>query len=124
MDEKALLTLWNDKRSAIIKAQLAPSLVLIGVFFLSSYGKFHMATNQTKYLTLGVVAATGILAMISQYAAIREAEALINDLKKLDKPSALAKKVAESRALLSLSATAMVGLGVGIFALVAWATLA
>jgi hypothetical protein len=124
MDEKALLTLWNDKRSAIIKAQLAPSLVLIGVFVLSGYGKFSMATNQTKYLTLGVVAATGILAMISQYAAIREAEALINDLKKIQNPSALAKKVAESRALLSLSATAMVAFGIGIFALVAWAILA
>jgi hypothetical protein len=124
MDEKNLLSLWNDKRSAIIKAQLAPSLVLIGVFVLSAYGKFNMASNQTKYLTLGVVAATGILAMISQYAAVREAEALINDLKKLDKPSALSAKVAESRALLSLTATAMVGLGIGIFALVAWAVLA
>ncbi len=124
MDEKNLLSLWNDKRSAIIKAQLAPSLVLIGVFVLSAYGKFNMASNQTKYLTLGVVAATGILAMISQYAAVREAEALINDLKKLDKPSALSAKVAESRALLSLTATAMVGLGIGIFALVAWVVLA
>ena len=124
MDEKNLLSLWNDKRSAIIKAQLAPSLVLIGVFVLAAYGKFNMASNQTKYLTLGVVAATGILAMISQYAAVREAEALINDLKKLDKPSALSAKVAESRALLSLTATAMVGLGIGIFALVAWAVLA
>ena len=124
MDEKNLLSLWNDKRSAIIKAQLAPSLVLIGVFVLSAYGKFNMASNQTKYLILGVVAATGILAMISQYAAVREAEALINDLKKLDKPSALSAKVAESRALLSLTATAMVGLGIGIFALVAWAVLA
>ena len=124
MDEKNLLSLWNDKRSAIIKAQLAPSLVLIGVFVLSAYGKFNMASNQTKYLTLGVVAATGILAMISQYAAVREAEALINDLKKLDKPSALSAKVAESRALLSLTATARVGLGIGIFALVAWAVLA
>ena len=83
-----------------------------------------MATNQTKYLTLGVVAATGILAMISQYAAIREAEALINDLKKIQNPSALTKKVAESRGLLSLSATAMVAFGIGIFALVAWAILA
>ena len=59
-----------------------------------------------------------------QYAAIREAEALINDLKKIQNPSALTKKVAESRALLSLSATAMVAFGIGIFALVAWAILA
>ena len=45
------------------------------------------------------------------------------DLKKLDKPSALSKKIADSRGLLSLSAIAMVGLGIGVFALVVWAVL-
>jgi hypothetical protein len=123
MDEKGLLELWNTKRSQIISAQMAPNLMLIGVFVLAAYGKFEMASDATKYLTIGVVAATGILAIISQFAAIREAESLILDLKRLDKPSELAKKIAESRHLLSLSAIAVVGLGIAVFALVVWTVL-
>ena len=123
MDEKNLIDLWNTKRTQIISAQMAPSLMLIGVFVLAAFGKFDGASDATKYLTIGVAAATGILAIISQYAAIREGEALLVDLKRLKSSSELAKKVAESRSLLSLSAIAIVGLGIAIFALVVWAVL-
>ena len=123
MDEKNLLDLWNTKRTQIINAQMAPSLMLIGVFVLAAFGKFEGASDATKYLTIGVAAATGILAIISQYAAIREAEALLVDLKRLKSSSELTKKIAESRGLLSLSAIAIVGLGIAIFALVVWAVL-
>jgi hypothetical protein len=123
MNEKDLLQLWNTKRTHIINAQIAPTLLLIGVFVLAAYGKFEMASDATKYLTVGVVAATGILAIISQYAAIREAEALISDLKKVDKPSKLSKKISDSGELLKLSALAVVGLGIAVFALVVWTVL-
>jgi len=123
MDEKNLLDLWNTKRSQIIKAQMAPNLMLIGIFVLAAFGKFDGATDGAKYLTIGVAATTGILSMITQYATIREAEALMIDLNRLDKPSEIAKKVAQSRGLLSLSAIAIVGLGIAVFALVVWAVL-
>jgi hypothetical protein len=123
MNEKDLLELWNTKRSQIINAQIAPTLMLIGIFVLAAYGKFDMATDATKYLTIGVAAATGILAIISQYAAIREAESLIADLKKISKPTKLSKKISDSGELLTLSAVALVGLGIAVFALVVWAVL-
>ncbi len=123
MDEKKLLSLWNEKRSQIIAAQVGPTLLLIAVFVLASFDKFSMASDSAKYLTLGVAAVTGILAIISQYAAIREAEALIVDLQKLDKPSALSKKVAQSGNLLKLTAFAIVAMGIATFALAAWAIL-
>jgi len=123
MNEKDLLELWNTKRSQIIHAQIAPTLMLISVFVLAAYGKFAMATDATKYLVIGVAAATGILAIISQYAAIREAESLIADLKKISKPTKLSKKIADSGELLTLSAVAVVGLGLAVFALVVWAVL-
>jgi aldehyde:ferredoxin oxidoreductase len=123
MDEKGLLELWNTKRTQVINAQIAPTLMLTGVFVLAALGMFKDASDGAKYLTIGVAAATGILAIISQYATIREAEVLLIDLKRVDKPSELAKKIAESRGLLSLAATAMVGLGIGVFALVVWAVL-
>ena len=123
MDEKGLLELWNTKRSQIISAQMAPTLMLTGVFVLAALGVFENATDGAKYLTLGVAAATGILAIISQYATIREAEVLLIDLKRVEKPSELAKRISDSRGFLSLSATAMIGLGIGVFALVVWAVL-
>jgi hypothetical protein len=123
MDEKALLELWNTKRSQIINAQIAPTLMLIGVFVVAAFGMFEDATDGAKYLTIGVAAATGILAIISQYAAIREAEVLLIDLKRIENSSELSKRIAQSRGLLSMSAIAIVGLGIAIFALVVWAVL-
>ena len=123
MDEKGLLELWNTKRTQIINAQKAPNFMLIGIFVLAAFGKFADASDATKYLVIGVAAVTGILAIISQYATIREAEALLVDLNRIEKPSELTKKIASSRHLLSLSAIAIVGSGLAVFALVTWAVL-
>ena len=123
MDEKGLLELWNTKRTQVISAQMAPTLMLIGVFVLAAFGKFETASDGAKYLTIGVVAATGVLAIISQYATIREAEVLLLDLKKLEKPSQLALRISQSRGLLSLSGIAIIGIGIVVFALVVWAVL-
>jgi len=123
MDEKTLISVWHKSRTQIIHAQVAPALVLIAIMVLAAFNKFDTANDATKYLALGVAAATGILAIISQYAAVREGEALLVDLRKAEKRSALADKIADSCGLLSLSAIAIVGLGIAIFALVTWAVL-
>lgn len=123
MDEKTLISLWNEKRTQIINSQIAPALVLIGIFVLASFDKFATAPDSAKYLTLGVAAVTGILATISQYAAVREGEALLVDLRKIETPTALSAKIGDSRGLLSLSAIALVAFDIAIFALVVWAVL-
>jgi len=110
-------------RSQIIQAQVAPALVLIATFVVASLGLFETAPDGAKFLAIGVAAATGILATISQYAAVREGEALLIDLKNVTNGSALSKKIAESRGLISLSAIAIVALDIAIFALVVWAVL-
>lgn len=124
MNEKALLELWNQKRSQIITAQVAPSLVLIAILVLSALGFFTDASDSAKILAIGVAVATGVLAVISQYAAIREAKALITDINKLDKPSALAKTIGQSDVFLALTAIAIIALSLAIFGLVVWAVLA
>jgi low affinity Fe/Cu permease len=102
---------------------MAPTLMLIGIFVAAAFGKFADASDGAKYLTIGVAATTGILAIISQYAAIREAEALIIDLNRIKDSSELSKKIADSRGLPSLAAIAIVGLGIATMALVVWAVL-
>lgn len=124
MNEQALLELWNHKRSQIITAQMAPTLVLISILVVSVLDYFAVASDSAKILAIGVAAATGILAVISQYAAIREAKALIADINKIDEPSALAKKIGESDSFLALTAIAIVALSLAIFALVIWTVLA
>lgn len=123
MDEKALIRQWNEMRSQIITSQVAPALVLIAILVVAAYDKFDTASDSAKFLALGVAAVTGFLATISQYAAIREGEALLLDLRKIEKPSALANKIAESRGLLSLSAIAIIAFDIAMFALVTWAIL-
>ena len=123
MEAKAMVKQWNQMRGQIIQSQVAPALVLIAIVVLATIGAFENATDGAKYLAIGVAAATGILATISQYAAIREGEALIVDLKSAQNQTALSKKIADSRGLLSLSAIAIVGLDLAIFALVVLAVL-
>ncbi|MFZ4487720.1 MAG: hypothetical protein ACOYO9_14130 [Candidatus Nanopelagicales bacterium] len=123
MDEKGLLELWNVKRTQVISAQMAPTIMLIAVLVLAAIGAFDGAPDSVKYLAIGIAAATGILAMITQYATIREAQSLVADLGKLEQPSALAVKIAASRSFLSLTALAFILIGVGIFVLVVWAVL-
>ena len=123
MNEKDLIKLWNQMRMQIIVAQLAPSLVLIGVLVLAGFDKFAMASDGTKYLAIGVAAVTGILAIISQYAAVREGESVVEDLAKISGKSSLGTKISQSRGLLSISATAITGFGIAVFALVVWAVL-
>ena len=123
MDEESLLEQWNDMRSQIIQSQVAPALVLIGIAVLATLDLFKDAPDSAKYLVLGLAAITGILATISQYAAVREGEALLIDLRNLEKPSALSAKIADSRGLLSLSAITIVLFDIAMFALVVWAVL-
>lgn len=120
MDEKTLLGLWNDKRMQIIIAQIAPALVLIAVIVLAAQGTFTNASDPSKFLVIAVAAITGILAIISQIAVIREAEALVADLGKLQNASDLSKKVAASKSFLTVTLVAIIGLGLIIFALIVW----
>lgn len=123
MDEQALLKLWNENRMQIILAQIAPALVLIAVFVLAAQGTLASASDASKYLVIVVAASTGLLAILSQFAVIREAQALLEDLSKVSNGSALTKKIASSRNFLSLTGVAVVGLGLLVFAVIVWAVL-
>ena len=123
MKAKAMVKQWNEMRTQIIQAQIAPALVLIAVTVLAAIGSFENASDGAKYLAVGVAAATGFLAMVSQYAAIREAQALLVDMSKAEEATALSKKIATSGQLLSLTAIATLAIGIGSFALVVWAVL-
>ena len=115
MEAKAMVKQWNQMRAQIIQAQVAPALVLIAIVVLATIGAFEGASDGAKYLAIGVAAATGAVAKTGHR---REGGG-----KSAQNPTALSKKIADSRGLLSLSAIAIVGLDIAIFALVVWAVL-
>lgn len=123
MTEEALLKLWNEKRVQLILAQVAPALVLIAIFVLAAQGTFVGASAASRYLAIAVAAVTGILAMVSQFAVIREASALVVDLDKIENSSEVSKRIAASKSFLSLSAAIVLGLGLLVFVLIVWSVL-
>jgi hypothetical protein len=124
MNEQSLLELWNQKRMQIITAQVAPAFVLIAIFVLAAQGTFANASDGARYLAIGVAAVTGLLTIISQTAVIREAEALVRDLNKIQSGSEITKIIAGSGNLIKLMGIVVVGSGLVIFALVVMAVLA
>jgi uncharacterized membrane protein len=82
---------------------------------LSALGYFDKATDEAKYFALVVVAVTGVLTTLNQYAAIREGEAVCDDLAKIAKKSALATKIAKSRSFVSATAALIVVLDIAVF---------
>ena len=66
---------------------------------LAAFDKFATANDAAKYLALGVAAVTGILAIISQYAIVREGEALVVDLRRIENRAEVSNKIADSRGL-------------------------
>jgi hypothetical protein len=115
MNEKDLISLWNEKRTQIITAQMQPVLVLIAAVVLSTLGYFDKATDSAKYFALAVVAITGILTTINQYAAIREGEVICEELSKVAKAGPLAKKIAGSKSFVSATAAFIVVADIAIF---------
>ena len=102
---------------------MAPTLVLIAVAITAAFGKFVDAPNSVRYFFFAITAATGALSILNQYAAMREGVALITEINKLEKKSPLAESIGASRALVSLSTSAIILTGLAIAAFSAWAIL-
>jgi hypothetical protein len=120
MDEKHLLSLWNVKRTQVIAALIPPTLILIALFVVASLDVFATAPEAAKILTLSAVSVTGSVAIICQYAAVREAQAVVLDLQKIDNPSALTIKVSKSGPLLKMLTNTIIVNGIATFGIAVW----
>lgn len=123
MNELELIKLWNQKRSQIISAQMGPTVMLGVIIIALSFGALTEAPTAISYLVIGAIAATGLLATISQYAAIREAEGIVDDLRNVASLSATGTVVKNSGAFLSMTKLVIVALDVVVFVLVVTAVM-
>lgn len=119
MNEKELVLLWNDKRSQITAAQMGPTIILAGVLVLLALGDMGAMSAAAKYLVLGIVAASGILASVTQFAAAREGQSVCADLAALGPKTAVGKGVAGSASAISVFGGLVVVLDLVVFLLAA-----
>lgn len=119
MNEKELVLLWNDKRSQITAAQMGPTIILAGVLVLLALGDMGAMSAAAKYLVLGIVAASGILASVTQFAAAREGQSVCADLAALGPKTAVGKGVAGSASAITVFGGLVVVLDLVVFLLAA-----
>jgi hypothetical protein len=119
MNEKELVTLWNDKRSQITAAQIGPTIILAGVLVLLAFGDIGAMNYAAKYLVLGIVAASGILASVTQFAAAREGQSVCADLNALGAKTEVGKAIAGSSGSINLFGGLIVVLDLVVFGLAA-----
>jgi hypothetical protein len=119
LNEEALISHWNELRKTIIRAQMASVVMLAVVLVLVVTGQFSEASIQIKLLAIVILATTGILSLINQFAVLREGSATIQDLTGMQ--SATAKTIAASGKFMKTTQLAMAASAAAILVLFLWA---
>ena len=122
MNEKDLVDTWNDMRRQIIQAQFQSVIALSVVTVLSVMGYFSGVSTTVALLALAFLVTVGSLGVLNQFAIIREAKALVEDLKVHSAQGAMGKTISGSGSYLTLTQGLMAVFSIALvvlFALVA-----
>jgi hypothetical protein len=96
VNEKDLLELWSRARLHIIVSQLAPTFLLtVTIVAMSLEGGFG-GSVATKIAAAGILLASGILGFLAQHTAADEALAVAADLRLLENPSAVTRRIIQT----------------------------
>ena len=123
MNEKDLVETWNDMRKQIIQAQFQSVIALSVVTVLSVMGYFSEVSATVALLALAFLVTVGSLGVLNQFAIIRDAKALVEDLNGHSPQSAMGKTVSGSGSYLTLTQGLMAVFSIALvvlFALVAF----
>ena len=122
MNEKDFVDTWNDMRKQIIQAQFQSVIALSVVTVLSVMGYFSGVSTTVALLALAFLVTVGSLGVLNQFAIIREAKALVEDLKGHSAQGAMGKTISGSGSYLTLTQGLMAVFSIALvvlFALVA-----
>lgn len=95
MTEPELITLWVAARWHIIVSQLAPTFLLTALVGFTALGLSDTPLS-VRLAAAGVLLASGILGAVAQLAAATEGLAIIDDLRVLEEPTALSRRIIAS----------------------------
>lgn len=113
MTEKELLDLWNQARTHLVFAQLAPTFLLITTVGLVP--AIRGAGTFAVWAALGILLASGILGALVEFAAAHEAQAIARDLAALSKPSHTTRTIIRVAPWLHVAKFVTPAIFVGIF---------
>ena len=103
MNEENLVNLWNDKRRQLIQAQLHSVIGLSVLTVLAVMGYFSTATTSAALFALVFIVTVGGLGLLSQFAVIREAKSVVQELSDQKASGAVANTIASSGRYLTLT---------------------
>jgi hypothetical protein len=114
MSEKDLVELWNSKRSQLTKAQFSSVVALAVLAALALLGNVESASMEARTFAALFLVSVGTLSVLTQFAVIREARAVVIELSKLKKIGAVAKAIARSDRYLVATQGLMALLGIAL----------
>jgi hypothetical protein len=107
MNEKDLVELWNDKRRQLVSAQLHSVIGLSVITVLAVMGHFASVSATTAVLAVLFIVTVGGLGLVNQFAVIREAKGVVEELKAHQNTGAIARTISSSGSYLTLTAALM-----------------
>ena len=110
MSEKDLVELWNSKRAQLTKAQFSSVVALAVLAALALLGNIETASQEARIFAVVFLVSVGALSVLTQFAVIREARALVTEISKLKKIGPVAKAIAKSDSFLVFTQGLMVAL--------------
>jgi asparagine N-glycosylation enzyme membrane subunit Stt3 len=121
MTEKDLVQLWNDKRTQLIRIQFHSVVALAVLVVLALMGFAESASGAAINSALIFLVTVGALGVLTQFAIIREARSVVEELGKLENLGAVAKNISQSGSFLTMTQGLMAAFSVAVvvgFALV------
>jgi hypothetical protein len=116
MTEKDLVELWNDKRSQLIKTQFH-SVVALAVLVVVAIMDFANSATQGAIIFAAVFLVTvGSLGILTQFAIIREAKSVVEELGKLGNLGPVASNISRSGNFLTMTQGLMVVFSLAVIA--------
>lgn len=116
MSEKDLVELWNAKRSQLTRAQFSSVVALSVLTALALLGNIETSSMEAKSFAAIFLASVGALSVLTQFAIIREAKAVVAELSKLDNLGAVATVISKSDRYLALTQILMIVLSASLVA--------
>jgi asparagine N-glycosylation enzyme membrane subunit Stt3 len=107
VNEKDLVELWNDKRRQLIQAQLHSVIALSVITVLVLFRAFIQAPPYVAIFALVFLVTVGGLSVLSQFAIIREAKSVVEELDAKENLGPVAQTIAASSTYLTLTQALM-----------------
>ena len=116
MTEKDLVELWNDKRSQLIKTQFHSVVALAVLVVVAIMGFADSATQGAIIFAAVFLVTVGSLGILTQFAIIREAKSVVEELGKLGNLGPVASNISRSGNFLTMTQGLMVVFSLAVIA--------